>query len=63
MLSMFFAPVILIFVVMLAVYAISKLVDEPATEPKFNTTAHCPYCEARIKQGWKACPSCGEKLV
>jgi hypothetical protein len=62
MLLMFFAPVVLVFVVMLAVYAMSQMMDEPTTEPHLRS-AHCPHCHARIKQGWKACPTCGEKLV
>jgi len=49
-------------VVLLALYILSQLMDEPATEPDLRT-ARCPHCDARIRPNRRACPACGEKLV
>jgi hypothetical protein len=61
MLLMLVAPFALVAVIMLGVYAIGT-VAQTATEPEVPSPA-CPLCAAQVQRGWRACPSCGQKLV
>lgn len=62
MFLMLIAPFALVIIIMLGVYAMMRLAGEPQTEPPAQIKV-CPYCHQPIHAGWKACPSCGEKLV
>lgn len=52
---------LLFFVVILVIYALSQLIEEPITEPE-SRAVRCPHCDARIRMGRRLCHACGERL-